>query len=201
MLSAILLAAGESRRMGEQNKLLLPFRDSCFLTHIVDQLLAAGPDELLVVVGHEAPLIEQTLQDRPVQIVQNPDFAQGMTTSIRVGIRAAMPKAQGYMICLSDLPFIEAPEYRELMDRFLSLLTQDPQVIVRPVFEDQLGNPVLFSAFYRDELLRHSKMDGCRELIRAHTERVQRHPMHTDHVLRDIDTPEEYERYFAQRAD
>ena len=106
MLSVILLAAGESRRMGERNKLLLPFRESCFLGHIADQILAAKPDELLVVVGHEQERIREALANGPIQFVENPSYAEGMTTSIRAGIQAASPEATGFMICLSDLPFI-----------------------------------------------------------------------------------------------
>ena len=77
MFSVILLAAGESRRMGERNKLLLPFRKSCFLAHIADQILAAKPDELLVVVGHEQECIREALANRPIQFVENPNYAEG----------------------------------------------------------------------------------------------------------------------------
>ena len=76
MLSVILLAAGESRRMGERNKLLLPFRESCFLGHIADQILAAKPDELLVVVGHEQERTRQALANRPIQFVENPNLCR-----------------------------------------------------------------------------------------------------------------------------
>ena len=199
MLSVILLAAGESRRMGERNKLLLPLRESCFLAHIADQILAVKPDELLVVVGHEKERIREALANRPIQFVENPNYAEGMTTSIRMGIRAASPNALGFMICLSDLPFIEAAEYQELVGQFKMLLVENPQLILRPVVGDQPGNPVLFSASYREELLNHAKMEGCRGLIRQYKERVCRHSMSTDHVLRDIDTPEEYERYFVDQ--
>jgi len=137
--------------------------------------------------------------NRSIQFVQNPNYAEGMTTSIRAGVQAASSGALGFMICLSDLPFIETAEYQELMDQFKLLLAENPQLILRPVVGDQPGNPVLFSASYREELLSHVKMEGCRGLIRQYKERVHRHPMNTDHVLRDIDTPEEYERYFVNQ--
>ena len=87
---------------GERNK-LLPFRESCFLARIADQILAAKPDELLVVVGHEQERTRQALASRPIQFVENPSYAEGMTTSIQAGIQAASPEALGFMICLSDL--------------------------------------------------------------------------------------------------
>jgi molybdenum cofactor cytidylyltransferase len=186
--------------MGERNKLLLPFRGSCFLAHIADQILASEPDELLVVVGHEQERVREALADRTIQLVENPDYAEGMTTSIRAGIQAASSDAWGFMICLSDLPFIETAEYQELIDQFKTLLPANPQLVLRPVVGDQPGNPVLFSASYREELISHTKMEGCRGLIRQYKERVHRHSMKTDHVLRDIDTPEEYERYFVDQS-
>ncbi len=198
MVSAVLLAAGESRRMGESNKLLLPFRGQSFIAHITAQLLASEIEELLVVTGHEPEAIQQALAGQSVRLVHNPDYVQGMTTSIRTGVQAADPKADGLMICLSDLPFIEASDYTELIRRFQQMDRQEAPVIVRPVYEQQPGNPVLFSSFFREEILAHEKMEGCRGLIKQHRDRVRLVPMPNDHTLRDIDTPDEYERYRSQ---
>jgi molybdenum cofactor cytidylyltransferase len=197
VISAILLAAGESRRMGERNKLLLPFGDSCLIAHIADQLLASTAEEVIAVVGHEAEAVRTALGDKPLRCVENPDYAQGMTTSIHAGVRAAAPQAVGLMICLSDLPFVTADEYAQLIAAFRAKLAEAADAIVRPVHNGQVGNPVLFAASYREALLTHGKMEGCRGLIKQHSEKVHQIPMSTDHVLRDIDTPEEYERLVA----
>lgn len=195
MITAILLAAGESRRMGEPNKLLLPFRGRPFIAHIADQLLHSAADEVLVVTGHERAAVEQALAELPLRTVHNPEYVQGMTTTIRAGVQAAAPETGGYMICLSDLPFIEASDYTELIRSFQQFQSSEPKVIVRPVYEQQPGNPVLFSASFRDEILSHEKMEGCRGLIKMHRDCVRLVPMLNDHTLRDIDTPEDYERY------
>jgi len=200
MVSAILLAAGESRRMGEQNKLLLPFRNSTFIAHIADQLLHSEAEEVLVVLGHQAEEVQDVLTGRPLRFVHNPDYPQGMTTSIRAGVRAASPNSQGYMICLSDLPFVEASDYTELIRTFNQLRSESPNVLVRPAWQGKPGNPVLFSSEYRDAILTHPKMEGCRGLIREHAECVRLVEMPNDHTLRDIDTPEEYERFLSDDA-
>ena len=193
MISAILLAAGESRRMGGQNKLLLPFRNTTLLAQVVMTLCDSEADEVVVVLGHEAEQVQTALPDRPFRIVENPDFAQGMTTSIRAGVRAASPQSEGFMICLSDLPFVEPSDYNHLLNAFRKARTQDSQAIVRPVHGGRPGNPVLFSSEYRELLLAHEKLEGCRGLIKQHPEHVREVEMGTDHILRDIDTPEQYE--------
>ena len=193
MISAILLAAGESRRMGGQNKLLLPFHNTTLLAQVVTTLCDSEADEVVVVLGHEAEQMRGALPDRPFRIVENPDFAQGMTTSIRAGVRAASPQSEGFMICLSDLPFVEPSDYNHLLNAFRKARTQDSQAIVRPVHGGRPGNPVLFSSEYRDLLLAHEKLEGCRGLIKQHPEHVREVEMGTDHILRDIDTPEQYE--------
>jgi len=195
LISAILLAAGASRRMGAPNKLLLPFRNTTLLGNVVTALCASEAEEVIVVLGHEAEQVRVALPERRFQIVENPDFAQGMTTSIRAGIRAASPQSEGFMICLSDLPFVEVEDYNTLLSAFRKARIQEAHAIVRPVHQGCPGNPVLFSSEYRQLLLAHEKLEGCRGLIQQHPEHVREVEMPTDHVLRDIDTPEQYGRF------
>ncbi|RMH59711.1 MAG: nucleotidyltransferase family protein [Bacteroidetes bacterium] len=191
-VSVILLAAGESRRMGDANKLLLPFQGRPLIEHVVRALTNADVDETVVVLGHEAERIRPVLAAYPVRTVLNPDYTAGMTTSIRAGVRAAAADGDGFMICLSDLPLIEAAEFTYLANAFRKALATDPQCIVRPVYEGRPGNPVLFSAAYRPAIEAHEAVTGCRGLIKRHRTHVIEVPMATDHVVRDIDTPEAY---------
>jgi molybdenum cofactor cytidylyltransferase len=200
VISAILLAAGASRRMGEQNKLLLPFRNNTLLGQVVTALCDSDAGEVVVVLGHEAEQVRVTLPDRPFRIVENPDFAQGMTTSIRAGVRMASPQSEGFMICLSDLPFVEPSDYNYLLNAFRKARVEDDHAIVRPVHQGCPGNPVLFSSEYRQLLLAHEKLEGCRGLIKQHPEHVRELEMATDHVLRDIDTPEQYGRQIRSQG-
>ncbi len=191
-VAAIVLAAGSSQRMGGRNKLLLPVGDQPLVRHVVATILQSRADPVLVVLGHEAEAVGAVLGGLPVRLVYNERYAAGMTTSIQAGVAAAPQDVAGYMICLSDLPLLEVAEYNRLLEVFQEGLRRDPACIVVPEFEGQQGNPVLFSAHYRASILAETGLEGCRELVRRHLEHVLRVAMPTDHILRDVDTPEAF---------
>lgn len=191
-ISAIVLAAGESRRMGSQNKLLLPFENKPLITHVVDTILQAEVDEVIVVVGHEAVRIRHALEGYGITCAHNPDYPAGMTTSIRVGVEVASADASGFMICLSDLPLITSAELNHLIAAFREANEQNDCHIIRPIYKDTPGNPVLFPASYRTDIIANQEMTGCKNLIRQNQNLVLDLEMPTDHVLRDIDTPDTY---------
>ena len=192
MISAILLAAGESRRMGTQNKLLLPYGGQELIRHMVQQLLQTQIAELILVSGHEADQVEAAVRDLGIQIVHNPRYKLGMTTSIQAGIAAASEKSTGFMVCLSDMPRILPEEYDGLMDAFLSQQKKDDRTILIPVAHQQDGNPVIFSSRYRQLILDHPEMKGCKGVVWAHAAHVCSLPVDSAHFLRDMDTPEDY---------
>ncbi|MDR3711799.1 MAG: nucleotidyltransferase family protein [Puia sp.] len=192
-MSAIVLAAGMSQRMGKENKLLLPFAGKTLLETTIGNILRAEPrPEVIVVTGHEADRVKAAIQHLPVTILHNPGYATGMTGSIQAGVRRAM--GDGFMICLGDMPLISAAEYSSLMESFEKQLALDPQCICIPVYRQQPGNPVIFSAWYRDAILSHTAPEGCREIVRAHRDFVLRVPMPADSILRDIDQEDDYIR-------
>jgi len=193
MLTVIVLAAGMSRRMGSANKLLLPFRGRTILETTLDQVLASGAGEILVVLGHESERIQPLLKKYPVGMVFNPDFAAGMTTSIQAGVRAASADTKGFMICLSDMPLIEAATYRNLTDAFFENKKTDEGVIVQPVFENIPGNPVIFSACYKNEILALTFNEGCKPIVQSNRKRVHRINVSTNAILMDADTEAAYQ--------
>jgi molybdenum cofactor cytidylyltransferase len=191
MLSAILLAAGSSTRMAPANKLLLPWQQKPIVYHTASHLLASGIDELIVVTGHESAAIVNALHPFPIRFVHNPEHAKGLTGSIRSGIR--MAHGEGYMICLADMFLITASEYVLLRTAFEQQYRHDVQCLVLPDFHGHTGNPVIFSSFYRDALLSLPQGEGAKSLVRAHSDHHHRVPMPTNHVLRDLDTPGDYD--------
>jgi molybdenum cofactor cytidylyltransferase len=191
MLSAILLAAGSSTRMAPANKLLLPWQDKPIVYHTAKHLLTAGIEELIVVTGHEAAAITTALHSLPARFTHNPDYALGLTSSIQCGIR--MAHGGGYMICLADMFLITAPEYILLKTAFEKQYRHDIRCIILPDYQGHMGNPVIFSAAYRNALLSLPPGEGGKSLVRAHPEHHHHVPMPTDHVLRDLDTPGDYE--------
>ncbi len=192
MLTVIVLAAGMSRRMGPANKLLLPFRGRTILETTVDQILASGAEEILVVLGHESEQILPFLENFPVKTTFNPDFAVGMTTSIQAGVMAASADSDGFMICLSDMPLIEAATYRSLISVFFEKKKTNDAVIVQPVFESIPGNPVIFSAAYAHEILALTFNEGCKPIVQNHREQVHRVVVSSNAILMDADTEAAY---------
>lgn len=191
MLSAILLAAGSSRRMGPSNKLLLPWQGKTILSATAENLLTAGIGEVIVVTGHQSTETAAAVSTLPVRIIRNPHHERGMTGSIQTGIGVA--RGDGYMICLADMVAITPQEYALLATAFEQQYRKDPHCIILPEFEGQKGNPVIFSSQYRDALLRHPEKEGCKSLVRSHPDHHLYIPMTTNHILADIDFPEDYQ--------
>ncbi len=191
MISAVILAAGESRRMGEQNKLLLPISGEVLILKFVKSVCASDVDDVLVVVGHEAEKIKDILQGQPVRFVANPSYLVGMTTSIQSGVRAVSPESDGLLICLSDMPFAETSDFNCLIHAFNDFRLPESSLIVVPVFQEKRGNPVLFSREFREKILQY-KGDGCRGILQEYPKSVMEVMMGNDNLLRDVDTPEDY---------
>ena len=191
MISAVILAAGESRRMGEQNKLLLPIGGEVLILKFVKSVCASDIDDVLVVVGHEAEKIKDILQGQPVRFVANPRYLVGMTTSIQSGVRAVSPESDGLLICLSDMPFAETSDFNCLIHAFNDFRLPESSLIVVPVFQEKRGNPVLFSREFREKILQH-KGEGCRGILLEYPKSVMEVSMENDNLFRDVDTPEDY---------
>ena len=196
MLNIILLAAGQGLRMGGPNKLLLPFRGRSVLETTLSGLCAADIGPVFVVTGHQRESVAPLLEQFPVQEVFNPDFRTGMTGSIQAGVGTAQA-GQGYMICLADMPMITAAAYQLLADRFLSDTAQDQRAILLPRFGETKGNPVIFSAAYREDILNHPEREGCRGIVLANAAHVRWVDMQDDSVLSDLDTPGDYKTLLA----
>ena len=194
MISAIILAAGESRRMGVKNKLLLPISGEVLIRNFVKSVCASNVAEVVVVVGHEAEKIEGVLQGQPVRFVENLRYMEGMTSSIQTGIQTASAESEGLMICLADQPFIETSDFNRLIHEFTDLFDSKSSLIIVPVFKGQRGNPVLFSCQFRDIILQHTD-EGCRDIVLKHPECVREVEMGNDNVLQDVDTPEDYKMF------
>ena len=191
MLSAVLLAAGPSRRMGNINKLLLPFRGKTILAVTAEQVLAAGIEEVIVVTGYEAAAVEQAVLHLPVRIIHNPRHEEGMTSSIQAGVSQAT--GQGYMICLSDMVLIDSTEYSLLRQAFESRYPSDDRCIIQPVYKGEKGNPVIFAGYYRSAILHHEEKEGCKGIIHPNAAHLLLVDMPSAHILRDIDYPAEYQ--------
>jgi molybdenum cofactor cytidylyltransferase len=191
MLSAIVLAAGMSTRMG-QNKLLLDFKDKPLIAHAVDTLLASEIDEVIVVLGHEADKAQEKLRGKQVRLIQNPDYREGLSTSVRAGVNAVSSQAAGIMVYLADQPLLEPADANRILRAFTHAKEVGKSIVV-PFFDGQRGNPVLLDSLYREAILGVVGDVGCKGVIRRYPDQVFVVEMENDHVVRDVDNMEEYE--------
>ncbi|MFH0913892.1 MAG: nucleotidyltransferase family protein [Chloroflexota bacterium] len=189
-VSAIVLAAGRSRRLGRP-KLLLPLGSSTVLEQTVDHLLLSRVAEVIVVVGDEEEEMRKLLAPRPVRVVPNRAHRQGMSTSIIAGLKAVDPGSGAVLIALADQPFVASTTVNHLLEEF----HRQSKGIVVPVYRGKRGNPVIFSLQYRGEFS-HLKGDiGGREIVRRHPDDVLEVLVNSEGVLIDLDTARDYRRY------
>lgn len=189
MIGAIILAAGESRRMGRQ-KLLLPYAGRNVIQHIADAATTSRVDRTIVVTGHEPERIHDALQGFNVTFAQNDRYKEGMLTSIRTGL-AAMPEVlEAFMVVLGDQPSLSSAVIDILIDGFRA----SEKGVVIPWINDDSGHPIIIDAAYREEVMTKFDDTGLRGLIYGRPEEIHRLPVTDPGVLRDMDTPADYER-------
>jgi CTP:molybdopterin cytidylyltransferase MocA len=186
-LPAIILAAGESRRMGGPLKPLLPFRGSTFLETIMATLRAAGLTEILVVLGCRAAEVHAGIDLSKVRVVQNDDWPLGMLSSLRAGIRALPADAPGALVTLVDLPALQVESVR----RLLAAWRAAPDRIARATVDGRGGHPVIFPRALFAEILDKDHPDGPRGLLGTHADLVLDVPLDDPGARDDIDTPED----------
>ncbi|MDB5580939.1 MAG: 4-diphosphocytidyl-2C-methyl-D-erythritol kinase [Bradyrhizobium sp.] len=194
-VTAIILAAGRSTRMGGPNKLLAELGGKTLVRTVTERALASKASGVVVVTGHQAEQVEQALAGLNVKFVRNPDFAEGLASSVKSGIAAVPPDADGAVICLGDMPLISA----DLIDRLILTFAPDRgNLIAVPVSDGRRGNPVLWSRRFFNELMTLDGDIGARHLIAKHGEAVAEVPVEGHGAFLDIDTPQALED--AQRG-
>jgi molybdenum cofactor cytidylyltransferase len=188
MLSAILLAAGESKRMGKP-KQLMPLGQSTMLEQAIDNLLNSAVDEIIVVLGHRAEEITKTIAAKPVKIIVNPNYRQGMSTSIIAGLILVDPQAQAVMLALGDQPLVNSQTINRLIDEFHN---HDKGIAV-PTYQGRRGHPIIFAIKYKPKLLKLKGDIGGREIIKQHPDDILEVAVDSESVITDIDTRDDYQ--------
>ena len=189
-IAAIILAAGRSTRMGGPNKLLAELGGKALVRMVTEQALASKASGVIVVTGHQADEVRKALRGLEVTFAHNPDFAEGLASSVKTGIAAVSAHADGAVICLGDMPLIEA----HLIDRLIEAYAPDRgNLIAVPVSDGRRGNPVLWSRRFFHELMTLDGDIGARHLVSRHNEAVAEVPVEGHGAFLDIDTPQALE--------
>jgi molybdenum cofactor cytidylyltransferase len=193
-LAGIVLAAGESRRMG-QPKQLLPFGERTILERVVDTLLAAGVGEVVVVLGHMAERVRAVLGDRPVRAVINESYRQGMLSSVKCGVGVVGTEYDAILIALGDQPHIECAVVSEVMHAYRA----GNAGIVIPRYGEKKGHPIIISLQkYHEAIVNLPEDVGLNALMQEHADDVRLLDVATEDIIRDIDVPDDYTRELAR---
>ena len=197
-ISVIVLAAGESRRMGEINKLHMPIEGVPLLRRSLQTLLAAGLGEVLVVLGHESADTQALLEGLEVGTVYNSDYESGQMTSVHCGLGSLSQTCEGVMVALGDQPALTVSDIDYLVDAFF---TRDGGEVVIPEYQGKRGNPIIISNRCRQEIVTSKYNFGCRRFIENNPELVRTVQMPGPAVTIDLDTPMDYRSFCDTGAD
>ncbi|MBP6016222.1 MAG: putative selenium-dependent hydroxylase accessory protein YqeC [Candidatus Promineofilum sp.] len=189
-VTAVVLAAGESRRMG-RNKLLLPWEDTTVLGRTLTHVAASNVSDVIVVTGHNRPEIEGVASRHGITTLFNQAYAKGMLSSVQAAIGSLPPAAEAALVMLGDQPLIPA----QLIDALLQAYAHRPHGLVAPVFDGRRGNPVIIDRRYFVELLALPPETAPRVLLQRHPDDVLLVEVGDDAILYDLDRPEDYERW------
>ena len=187
-VAGVVLAAGESRRMG-QLKALLPFGPRTVIEQVLQPLLGADLSEVAVVLGHRADEIAAVLEPLPVRLLYNPDYRLGMTSSVQVALRALAPVPDAYLLALVDQPQIGL----QVVQQLLAAHARTRKGLIIPVWQGKRGHPLLLAAAYRTAVLALGPDQGLNVVTRGFPHDTLELPINTDDVLRDMDYREDYE--------
>jgi CTP:molybdopterin cytidylyltransferase MocA len=195
VLSAVILAAGDSSRMGSPKAALVTPDGLTFVTRIVVTLRDAGVDDLVIVTGrHHDAVIDALARDRLMpspRVVRNPDPARGQLSSLLAGMDAVVSAGtDALMMTLVDVPLVRVSTVSAVIDAW----RRSRAPIVRPAIGDRHGHPVLFDRAVFDELRRAPLEAGAKVVVRAHESEIVNVPVDDEGCVRDVDTPSDYER-------
>jgi molybdenum cofactor cytidylyltransferase len=189
-VGAVVLAAGQSKRMG-QPKLVLPWGRQTVIEHVVSQLSEAGIQEIVVVTGGAREMVAAALAGWPVRMGHNPEFSHSeMMASLQIGIRLLSPGIQAMLIVLGDQPTLESKVVKQVVDRYIDSRAS----LVIPSYQMRRGHPWLVRRELWKDLLDLGPEETMRDFLRRHEHQIAYIQVDSPGILEDMDTPEDYER-------
>jgi molybdenum cofactor cytidylyltransferase len=186
-ITAIVLAAGRSERMGV-NKLLADLGGKPLITHSIEMLLRSNVYDVIVVTGNEDEMVRQALHSLDVAFAHNPNFAEGLSTSLKIGLNAVSLDADGALICLGDMPLIEMRTINQLISSFDEM---SHHTICVPVYDGVRGNPVLWGRQHFKALESIEGDQGGKRLLGSRGNEIFEVVVQSKGVLLDVDTPDD----------
>jgi len=192
----MILAAGESTRMGKP-KLLLPFGNETIIETIINQVTLAKVDKTLVVLGSGWEKIKDKIKKFHLKTTVNPNFKKGMLSSVQWGFKALPEKTRAVLVVLGDQPAISTA----IIDKIIDAYQKTSKGIVLPVYKGERGHPVLIDLKYKGEVESLSHKIGLRGLVYSHPEDIMEVKVESPSILQDIDYLEDYQKELSKNKE
>ena len=187
MISAILLAAGQSKRMKGKNKLMEKIKGVPLIKHSVKNILDSTVDELIVVLGYENELIKKLIgENLKAKFIFNKDFESGMASSIKLGLDHLSHKAEAFFICLGDMPMVNKEIYNQLIK------SMNEKEIITPTYNGEQGNPVLFLKSIKEKLMDIKGDTGAKKILELNKEKILKIEIDNLLVSKDFNRREDF---------
>ena len=188
MISAILLAAGQSKRMNGENKLTKEIQGTPLIKHSVKNILASSIDELIVVLGHQKETIEKLInKNEKIKFVFNKDFESGIASSIKTGLNNLSEKTEAFFICLGDMPMVNLNIYNQLIKSI------NKKEIIVPTYKGQQGNPVLFAKSMKEKIINISGDIGAKKILELNKDKILNLEINDQCVTKDFNTQDSFD--------
>ena len=197
MISAILLAAGESKRMEDENKLIKEIDGTPLIKYAVKNILGSAVDELIVVLGHEKIIIENIIEkNKKIKFVYNESYQKGISTSIIKGLNSVSKKTKAFFICMGDMPDVNQSIYNKLIKTRYNynqeLSSDKKKEIFIPTFEEKKGNPILCSKFILEKIINNDKDFSAKKITEENEDKILYVPVKSNGIILDFDTKDDF---------
>ena len=187
MISAILLAAGQSKRMTGENKLTKEIKGSPLIKHSIKNILASSIDELIIVLGYQKEIIEKLIdKNEKIKFVFNKDFENGMASSIKTGLNNLSEKTESFFICLGDMPMVNHNIYNQLIK------SKDNKEIIVPTYKGQQGNPVLFNKSMKEKVLDVTGDSGAKKILELNKDKILNLEINDQSITKGFDIQDNF---------
>ena len=167
MISSILLAAGQSKRMTRENKLVKKIQGIPLIKHSVKNILASSIDELIIVIGHQKEIIKKLIdKNEKIKFVFNKDFESGMASSIKAGLNHLSEDTEAFFICLGDMPMVNKDIFN------LLIKSKNNREIIVPTYKNKQGNPILFSKSMKKKIMTIEGDTGAKKILELNKDKI-----------------------------
>jgi len=187
MISAILLAAGQSKRMNGENKLTKKIQGNPLIKLSVKNILASSTNELIIVLGYQKEIVEKLIdKNEKIKFVFNKDFESGMASSVKVGLNHLSKDTEAFFICLGDMPMVNSDIYNQLIK------SRNQKNIIVPTYNAQQGNPVLFDKSMKEKVLNITGDVGAKKILELNKDKISNLEINNQNISKSFNTQDDF---------